>query len=751
MPNGNASEYIHLLTSHDAWTQFMGENDKAIQQGLFHQVIETSCLAIDTFVHSRLLIVYQSRAMAYGKIGQFEKAMADATIMMALSPRQPQGYLCASELYTMQGKTAQAVSILEKGLLNVSGTTLSIPTENTIVTATTPAETITARELIKTQLRITQEQVERRIDFIKSVPTEIMMQILGCFEDHTSDLLEFLHVSKPWRERILGCSKVWTKIMTKGLKIQQLDQLCNIIPFIHPFIKSILLENNVVYSKVFPIFVEQANKRRLSNLNKLTITSHNTGFDPPLFNALQNMGTHLVKLSLILFDDEDKNMMPYLFIILELCPHIQDLTYGGNGMLTEDEDDLKRSRPCHGLGMAFLRCSYLSHGALELVLRKCWKLRTLYLDAEVVEGGTDICKAIQEHGTELEDFRFNADEDTYHRLPLVEEGQENNDVHHPPSDSIPTTTQGCLYHLQITDEIYWLPTLVPLLSAYCETLVELDMPLRVLPGAEFSHQIRALGQTVFPSMRKLSIRDIQRTHRTVTDIIHQCRMLRNLSLSFANEESARYVLEWMANDMVTLGHIPTPTLEGLEITVCERIYDGGGSLHLLMDHAFVALFHAFHTLGGQSALQTVVFAGLDLSDVSFFTERPTLYFDALSHLASLSTIRCIKIIEVVLSKKLLNHFLCMLGKQGTLTSLHFAHLGRNAIDDTSMAWVGSITSLKDLTLKGLIGITDNCLDSLGNYPNTNRSLDTLSIVACPFITEFGVRYIRHHIPHVVNL
>ena len=508
------------------------------------------------------------------------------------------------------------------------------------------------------------------------------------------------------------------------------------------------------------------------------IVAEKIGFNEPIYKTLQTIGIQLITLNLILFDDEDSNMMPYFFTILDQCPNILNLKYGGSGMLTDDEDDFWRTRTSHRLDTLFLQCSYLSHGALELVLRKCTRIKILNLSAEVVEGGTDICKSIEEYGINLDTFCFNMDDIPYRQeLALIKQEerrdfnkkydilllqQQRQNQYYNDSDFTTTTTstttiaqnQHHLSYLRVTDEIYWPPTLVPLLSAHCKTLVELDMPLRVLPGAEFSHQIRALGQISFPSLRKLSIREVQRTHRTVTEIVNRCDKLKTLCLSFADEESAKYVLNSVALSLEQLqGQNNNNTIEELQIMAYDDkiYYHESASRHILMDTALVTLFQACHTRHKQEtinllSLQKIVFAGLDFSDFSSLG-RPTVYFDALSLMASLSTIRYIKIIQVIIPKTLLNRFARTLQETGVLEELQLTNLGKDAIDDGSIKLFGSITSLKTISLGGLISITDNCLEYLGN--NDDNSLQTLLITDCPFITQFGLRGIQDRIPHIV--
>ncbi|KAG2222524.1 hypothetical protein INT45_012838 [Circinella minor] len=471
-------------------------------------------------------------------------------------------------------------------------------------------------------------------------------------------------------------------------------------------------------------------------------------------------------------------MMPYFFTILEQCPNILNLKYGGSGMFTDDEDDVLRTRPYHGLDRLFLQCSYLSHGALELILRKCIRIRRLDLSAEVVEGGTDICRSIQEYGMNLDTFCFNADDIPYRQeLALIKreekgsyskeydivllqqqlQNQQSNNSGSTTESSSSTTiaqNQHHLSYLRVADEIYWPPTLVPLLSSHCETLVELDMPLRVLPGAEFSQHIRALGQISLPSLLKLSIREIQRTHRTVTEIIHQCNKLKTLCLSFMDEESAKYVLDSLAlSPEQPQEQNKNNTIEELQIMACnDKIYYyESGSRHILIDTTLVTLFDACHDnykreATSLSLLRTVVLAGLDFSDFSSLG-RPTVYFDALSLMASLPTIRCIRIIQLIIPKRVLNHFARALQETGVLEELQLTNLEKWFVDDESIKRFGSIGSLKILSLNGLSSITDNCLEHLGN--NNNNSLQTLLITDCPFVTQFGLRGLQGCIPHIV--
>ena len=259
MPDGNRSHngISNILTSKDAWTHFLEENEQATQQGHHHLVIDATRHALESFIESRLLILYRSRAMAYGKTGQFGKATKDVQAMIQLAPEQPHNYLFASEIYLMQGKTTQAMDILNKGLLLLSS-----------LTATATATT----DMLKMKLQaIKAQSKERHVDFIKSAPTEIMMQILNSFQDNTSDFLELLNVSRIWRDRILGCSKIWTQVTTQSLHVQKLDLLCKIMPKIDAFIKKIEFACNFSYMRVYSTFVQQVNKQCLTNLTSLTI------------------------------------------------------------------------------------------------------------------------------------------------------------------------------------------------------------------------------------------------------------------------------------------------------------------------------------------------------------------------------------------------------------------------------------------------------------------------------------------------
>ncbi|KAI9489184.1 hypothetical protein BDB00DRAFT_845033 [Zychaea mexicana] len=727
MPND--CNFVDLLTSDNAWTQYLEKIEEESKQGHHSLAIDASCRAIDAINHLRLLILYQRRAMAYAKNCQIQKALDDASLMMRVAPHSTQGYICASEIYMMWGKAGRAVEVLEDA---VNKTTPGADSSTSAII--TETETTTETEL-KARLCTAKECHEKRVDFITSLPTEIMMQIFGYLNWYPQRILKPLCVSKAWRARILGCPNVWEKIVALNLQEEELNLVCGFLPIVSSTVKELELSDYGAYTKLFPIFAALAEKRRFCNFRKLTIHSNRTGFNDPIFSALLNVGAQLTKLSLILFDDEDENMMPSLFKVLELCPNIQDLIYGGNGMLSDIEDVIPRTRTSHGITRILLLCSYLSHGAFEFVLRRCQHLRVLNIKAEVVEGGTEICSSIQELGTHLQAFAFN-NEGYWYNMPQQQKITSgagaartySTDYNKAKGDQ--THDSGGLLQLRVTDEIYWLSTLVPLLSAHHETLQELDIPLRVLPvGGGFNQQLRALGRISFPSLRKLAIRDIQRTHSTVADLIKQCGMLQSLCLSFADDESAQRVFIAMADNITLLRE-----LEELEIVACNSNHKCS------IAPGLTAFFEAFQALGvTQSRLRRVKLEEVDLS-------WAISSCSALSLLASLPTIRIIELIRVMVPKRLMDQFAQKVQEAGTLEELKINELDELTLDDDTFQWFAFAPSLKSLALLNLSSITDDCLSYFEDNPEGN--LKALIITECPLITSYGLQRIDKLIPKV---
>lgn len=172
------------------WTDLCRQPTLKAPSEKYAQIVHDSTTQLhQSFVS--ILSALDRRAMALTKTASFESALHDANLIQQLSPSSALGYLREASIYSEQGKQLQVIRICNKGLNKVDANDKHYGT-------------------LKQLRRDAEQHHNTRIDFIKQLPTDIVITtLIPMFMDDfrmssTAPSL-YLYVSNLWRNRIIQC------------------------------------------------------------------------------------------------------------------------------------------------------------------------------------------------------------------------------------------------------------------------------------------------------------------------------------------------------------------------------------------------------------------------------------------------------------------------------------------------------------------------------------------------------------------
>ncbi|KAI8138850.1 hypothetical protein BJV82DRAFT_717036 [Fennellomyces sp. T-0311] len=598
------------------WVRFLQQNEHASHDSVIRLASET----IDVVLQSRLLPLYVMRAMAHAKKGQFDKAFRDGEEVIRLDPWSVQGYTCMAELHMLHGKAASAVHILKEGLSKVPGQD-------------------PAYYQLKLRLQEATEQMERHVDFITKLPTEILNMILG--SPRIDQLIVLLHVSKAWRTRLLGLSKPWAAIRADGLSALQAYQLSFLIPMIGNHIEWMSL--SVHHEKLRKNLITEASQGQLCKLKTLALRYCKSEriHMRTLLDAILRDESKLVNLHLTTESTNQEMEPPLLFGVLERYPNLETLGVSFPRMIIRKQMMMESPVASHKLTSLYLRCFALDIPAMDLVLRQCTNLRLLCICAMVL-------------GSVTEDQIF----DSIHRYSKQLEALDldGHKVLYKLSEKVDKANKG-LRFLRVRSTTRLEP-LVTLLSEHHTTLEELDLPLHEHANPNMNRNKRllsALHGLTFPSLRYLNISVISGTEDAISGMIRQCSKLESLLINFSEDILAFHIL-------VTIATIPRYHLHHV------RFLEIQGLPQNVVDTGLRFLFDAFVSLGTNASLREISFYRLDIPRES----------DVLTLWASLPHIEWITLFDVNVS----NHQTIDLVKVRRISSGIRNFLGFSIIDQS---------------------------------------------------------------------
>ncbi|CDH54228.1 predicted protein [Lichtheimia corymbifera JMRC:FSU:9682] len=182
------------------------------------------------------LIVLNRRAMALASSALFEQALHDATQMKQIAPYSPSGYLCAAQIFTMQGRQLAAIHECNQGIQTAS---LTDPLYNQL-------------QVIKSKAELRQDTC---IDFITELPLDIIDNIATRFFPRVIRSYDtaspYLNVSRNWRDRLCACVELRFSLTAFDASSDTFHALESYAPFV----KGLTLSyDGLHYLQLLPMF-----------------------------------------------------------------------------------------------------------------------------------------------------------------------------------------------------------------------------------------------------------------------------------------------------------------------------------------------------------------------------------------------------------------------------------------------------------------------------------------------------------------
>ena len=135
--------------------------------------------------------------------------------LIKTNPKSALGYLKTAELYSCQGRQYIALSMLDKGIK-------AAPSSST------------DQQLLRQQHDIIKSRIDRRIDYMEQCPYEIVCNIANqvdrmCFP---GDKLEFIKVSRTWRQKLVSYAPLWKNISIVGNTLCEINHKLPVLFFV---------------------------------------------------------------------------------------------------------------------------------------------------------------------------------------------------------------------------------------------------------------------------------------------------------------------------------------------------------------------------------------------------------------------------------------------------------------------------------------------------------------------------------------
>ncbi|KAJ8663831.1 hypothetical protein O0I10_000105 [Lichtheimia ornata] len=241
------------------------------------------------------LKVLNRRAMALATNALFEEALHDATQMKQIASYAPSGYLCAAQIFTMQGRQLAAIHECNKGL-----------------------QTVSLADPLYDQLQVIKSEAESRqdtcIDFITELPLDIIDNIATRFFPQVIRSYDtaspYLNVSRNWRDRLCACVELRFSLTAFDASSETFHALESYAPFI----KGLTLSyDGLHYLQLLPIF---------TMLRSFTAVCQSCFDVDLLLEALGHVGNNLKELSIESSSGETSLALGEVF---RICPNLTTL------------------------------------------------------------------------------------------------------------------------------------------------------------------------------------------------------------------------------------------------------------------------------------------------------------------------------------------------------------------------------------------------------------------------------------------
>ncbi|KAI9278809.1 hypothetical protein BDA99DRAFT_600407 [Phascolomyces articulosus] len=230
-----------------------------INEGHYNAAVNNSTKMINRLLKSTAILL-ESRSMAWKKQGKIEQELQDALLMIEHSPTNIRGYIAVAEIYSVQGKQEQALTILKKGLQRA--TTLDdnerdIDQQNGYVYET---------------MNTIKKRLERRIDFIVQASLDVVGIIFGYLNIDTVNIC--MDVNHTWRAIVQTCPEAWRYMNRVGDKLFWTSQRAlSLFPSVSQYVRKI---DTSAEPEELTMCLTDIETYKFSQLQSLSASLHNS-------------------------------------------------------------------------------------------------------------------------------------------------------------------------------------------------------------------------------------------------------------------------------------------------------------------------------------------------------------------------------------------------------------------------------------------------------------------------------------------
>ena len=210
--------FPHYNVRADSMSHILKHVEVAVNGQDYSQILQVTSEAL-LHIHEALVSMLDLRAYVLLMKGKFSEAIKDAEDLISYEPVLATGYLRLGDLYQMQGKQQSAINMYDIGLRSAS------------VEHPDYIRIINSKELAV-------QKDEKRIDFLASLPTEIVDDIITLLP--TQSRYVYLQVSSIWRSKIFECTNIWKKFSCDT--IAEDDYLTSAVPYFAAHVEELTID-----------------------------------------------------------------------------------------------------------------------------------------------------------------------------------------------------------------------------------------------------------------------------------------------------------------------------------------------------------------------------------------------------------------------------------------------------------------------------------------------------------------------------
>ena len=211
MPSEHQSTFFNRITAD-------------ISLGTFRQPQEHSGNHNDELI---LMTINKQEQQQKVKHKTLSQEIEETLQLIRINPEGALGYMKIAELYSCQGRQYIALTVLDKGMN-------AVPSSST------------DQQLLRQQHDIIQARIDRRIDYIEQCPYEIVCNIANqvdrmCFP---GDKLEFIKVSRTWRQKLVSYAPLWKNISIVGNTLCEINHKLPVLCFVAKLTEKLLISGS---------------------------------------------------------------------------------------------------------------------------------------------------------------------------------------------------------------------------------------------------------------------------------------------------------------------------------------------------------------------------------------------------------------------------------------------------------------------------------------------------------------------------